>query len=248
MSEAGKAKIIARAKANAGKPEEIRFQIVTMSIAQARSFGHEIEREIFEAAGYGSANDYWRVAMSEPMAAPKFVNLLARHQIDPRKNKNNYWLRQRLAEALKIAAEARKPWLTFNGDIAWVKAEEEGTGWQVPEGLVLRDPKKAAKWMLGLPKRQPLIPPGLRDFIEGTGNDPEPIYRSGAPGRPTSMHLIEAEMRKRADRGELQKSMLAEFESLSKWLGEKHPRAHPTKSKTISNNLRPLYNKLKSPE
>lgn len=246
MSEA-EAKIIAKAKDNADKPERIRFQIITMLIAEARSFGYEIEAEIFDAAGYESTNEYWRVAMSEPMTAPKFVNLLVRHRINPRSGKETYWLRQRIAEVLKIAREAREPWLTVNGDITWIKDDEEGTGWQVPEGLMVRDPKEAAKWMLSLLKHQPLIPPGLRDFVEGKPPT-EPIYSTGAAGRPTSMHLIKAEMHRRADHGELQPTLKAEFESLVEWLSKKHPQAHPATSKTIRNNLRNFYNELKSPK
>jgi hypothetical protein len=163
----GKEQIIAKAQGYADKPERVRFQMVTALIAESQSFGYEIKMEIFEAAGYGSANEYWRVAMSEPMSASKFVHLLVWHQIDPRRNNETYWLRQRIAEALKKAAEARESWLVFNGDITWVKNDKDGTGWHVPEKLTVRDPNEAAKWMLGVLRLQPLIPPGLVDFIKG---------------------------------------------------------------------------------
>src|SRR5438445_700935 len=43
-------------------------------------------------------------------------------------------------------------------------------------------------------------------------------YRTGAPGRPTSMHLIEPELRRRFQGGEQLPTMPKEAEYLSRWL------------------------------
>ena len=63
------------------------------------------------------------------------------------------------------------------------------------------------------------------------------ITHSGAPGRPTSMHLVEIEHSARWDRGEALDSMAAEAEALAQWLRDKHPSAPRLKPKTICNNL-----------
>jgi hypothetical protein len=62
-------------------------------------------------------------------------------------------------------------------------------------------------------------------------------YRTGAQGRPSSVHLVLPEMRARAERGELLPSLSAEAAHLSKWLGEAHPKAAPMTVKAIRNNL-----------
>ena len=109
-------------------------------------------------------------------------------------------------------------------------------------------------WLLASPLYADRVPATLRAYLEDqqqgplAANDSEPIYRSGAAGRPSSIYLIEPEMRRRAERGELQPTLAAECECLIKWLSEKHPQAHPAKAKTISNNLRALYKQLTSPK
>jgi hypothetical protein len=62
-------------------------------------------------------------------------------------------------------------------------------------------------------------------------------YRTGAPGRPTSIQLVEAEHRARWDRGEALESIVAESEILEKWLKRIHPTAPQLTNKTIRNNL-----------
>jgi len=71
-------------------------------------------------------------------------------------------------------------------------------------------------------------------------------YRTGAAGRPTSMHLIEAEMRRRFDAREQLPTMRQEAEHLSQWLPMEHPLAAPTKPKTIKNQLGARYKQLKA--
>jgi hypothetical protein len=66
-------------------------------------------------------------------------------------------------------------------------------------------------------------------------------YKSGGPGRPTSMHLVEQEFRSRRDRNVVASSIKAESEALAEWLKEHHPDAPPLKLKTIKNRMASEY-------
>jgi hypothetical protein len=61
---------------------------------------------------------------------------------------------------------------------------------------------------------------------------------TGAPGRPTSMHLVEQEYRARRSRGEAKTGINAEAKALVEWLRTEHPDAPQLKPKTIANRLR----------
>jgi len=63
-------------------------------------------------------------------------------------------------------------------------------------------------------------------------------YRTGAPGRPTSMHLVELEYRDRWQRGEAETGINAEAEALAEWLRTEHPDAPQLGPKAIANRLR----------
>ena len=65
--------------------------------------------------------------------------------------------------------------------------------------------------------------------------------RSGAPGRPTSMHLVEAKFDARCARSEVASSLAEEARYLADWLRSAHPNAPPLTDKTIKNNLRAAY-------
>jgi hypothetical protein len=68
---------------------------------------------------------------------------------------------------------------------------------------------------------------------------------SGAPGRPTSRHLVEEEMRRRFASGIAESSLRAEARHLLKWLKQHHPKAPTMTEKTIENAFRELYRSLK---
>jgi hypothetical protein len=70
--------------------------------------------------------------------------------------------------------------------------------------------------------------------------------RSGAPGRPTPMHLVRAEHRRRRESGEVESSVTAEAEQLARWLQERHPDAPRLTPKTIANNIRAEHNAWKA--
>jgi hypothetical protein len=74
---------------------------------------------------------------------------------------------------------------------------------------------------------------------------PAPLLRTGAPGRPSSMHLVEAAFDARCARGEVAASLTEEAESLADWLKRAHPSAPPLTPKTIQNNLRAAFRQYK---
>jgi hypothetical protein len=67
--------------------------------------------------------------------------------------------------------------------------------------------------------------------------DAIPQASSGAPGRPTSIHLVKIEYDARWRRGEALERIGAEAEALAAWLADKHPESPQLTAKTIANNL-----------
>ena len=76
--------------------------------------------------------------------------------------------------------------------------------------------------------------------------EPETVveFRSGAPGRPSSMHLVEAEFSARCTRNEVEATLAEEAMVLAAWLRNKHPNSPPLTAKTIKNKLREAYRKF----
>jgi hypothetical protein len=71
--------------------------------------------------------------------------------------------------------------------------------------------------------------------------------RTGAPGAPSSMHLVGLEMRRRHAAGIMTtSSMQAEAKELEAWLRTKHPGFRIARAKTIQNQLGALWRELKS--
>jgi hypothetical protein len=71
------------------------------------------------------------------------------------------------------------------------------------------------------------------------------ITRTGAAGRPSSMHVIEIELRRRIEQKEAEKSMMGESKYLASWLKEGHPDLPPVTPKGIANKLGKLFRALK---
>jgi len=69
----------------------------------------------------------------------------------------------------------------------------------------------------------------------------EPVPETGAPGRPSSMHLIKPEFQRRADAGTVEKSLNKESQALVAWLKVTHPAMPSLTPKTVANNLREEY-------
>jgi hypothetical protein len=64
---------------------------------------------------------------------------------------------------------------------------------------------------------------------------------TGAPGRPSSMHLIEAEFERRVEAGNIEQTLTRQSEVLFEWFKAKHPEEPPPKAKTIRNRLAKAY-------
>ncbi len=74
-----------------------------------------------------------------------------------------------------------------------------------------------------------------------------PIFSTGAPGRPTSRHLVASELKRRAADQQLEASLAAEAQYLADWLAVAHPDAPPMRQKSVENALRSDYKSLKKP-
>jgi hypothetical protein len=71
----------------------------------------------------------------------------------------------------------------------------------------------------------------------------EPAWSgSGAPGRPSSMHLVIQEYERRCEADEAERGTMAEAEVLSMWLRETYPDFPPAMPKTIANKIRGYQN------
>ena len=76
---------------------------------------------------------------------------------------------------------------------------------------------------------------------------PDRITHTGAPGRPSAMHLIEKEVRRRSEAGELAESRTKEAGALHNWIKGAHKDLPPPTPKTIANFLSKdgLFRRLK---
>ena len=70
--------------------------------------------------------------------------------------------------------------------------------------------------------------------------------KSGAPGRPTSMRLVEAEFGVRAERKSVEPSLGEQARVLAEWLRTAHPLAPRLTPKTIENRLRHTYKRARA--
>lgn len=106
-------------------------------------------------------------------------------------------------------------------------------------------PRAAVEWLVDMPKRRHLVPTSLVEGIRPQAlqkiASPPELQRSGAPGRPTSMHLVEAEMVRRSACGALESSMALEAGALASWLERTHPAMPALGKKRIQNALGAKY-------
>ena len=73
-----------------------------------------------------------------------------------------------------------------------------------------------------------------------------PTFRTGAPGRPTPIHLVLAEHTRRLGRGETEVAVAAEAEHLRGWLRLSYPDVPLLTSKTIQNRIRAAHRAAKN--
>jgi hypothetical protein len=70
--------------------------------------------------------------------------------------------------------------------------------------------------------------------------------RTGAPGRPSSMHLIVNELSARISAGNLEDTVTKQADTLSTWLSENHPAAPKPLPKSIKNKIASLFREAKN--
>ena len=77
----------------------------------------------------------------------------------------------------------------------------------------------------------------LKEDIARYWPAPDARYQTGAPGRPSSMYLVEAEFQARCERREVASNITTEAQYLAQWLRDTHP-GHPIlRPKSIRNKL-----------
>ena len=89
---------------------------------------------------------------------------------------------------------------------------------------------RCVRFRRSVKNKQP-VRPALADKDQVT-------YRTAAPGRPSSMHLVENELKRRAESGRLEATLAEQARVLRDWLGTAHPDAVPPTEKTIRNRIR----------
>lgn len=70
----------------------------------------------------------------------------------------------------------------------------------------------------------------------------EPPQKTGAPGRPSSAHLVAAEFERIVAAGEIRKTLAEQARVLEAWLKKRHPPEKPMTPKTIENRIRRAFN------
>jgi hypothetical protein len=110
----------------------------------------------------------------------------------------------------------------------------------LPESPRRFQPQSVDKNELSTEPRQP-----LSANHEAT---PKESYRTGAPGKPSSAHLVKNELERRGETGQIESNLEKQAKSLAEWLKEKHPNAPPMTVRTIENQIRDLYRSLKNPQ
>lgn len=90
------------------------------------------------------------------------------------------------------------------------------------------------------------LPPVELSPVELPPAPVRPLPTTGAPGRPSNMHLIEAEFSRRRDTGSIENSLNREAAALAVWFKLAHPDKQSVSAKTIANRLRPQYREATS--
>ena len=256
--EQRKQQILLRAEALANSPEYIRSPLVMQLICDAKAFGLCTEAEIFQHAyGDPSGRMYWDARLSEPTPLNLLADLLCVHH--DKNFRDIDYAKIAILRAFRDAAQAGETW--FLGNTAPLLDMRDGCG--PLEGLdeVKIRPRDAVVWMLSKPMRRDFVPAGLQALLEtghqnnaaienieasGLGTDQSnalvenvEVSRTGAPGRPSSMHLVQEEASRRREGGSALRSVVEEAEELKKWFDANHRGKPNLTAKTIENNIRP---------
>lgn len=100
-----------------------------------------------------------------------------------------------------------------------------------------------AEWCTALLKKLLAIAeemelPARSEASEGEAD----VYLTGAPGRPSSMQLVLAELNRLIEAGQLdRRGVAAQSKALAEWLRKSHPKAPQPTPQTIANSIRDKY-------
>ncbi len=122
----------------------------------------------------------------------------------------------------------------FEEDLANLDRREIPAGWWVRDvWLVVGRNEVWEGEAIGSAKRR------WSDVAVGSGSTN--VVGTGAPGRPSSMHLVKEEFRRRVEAGTIERKLALEARALEAWLKQSHARHPPLTAKTIANRLRETY-------
>jgi hypothetical protein len=218
----------------------VRFIIANSKIRGNRTvdpvwFDDEVIMEIIRQAGFDDWTGYWTTALAQEMTASNFVFLLETHLLDPARMAAEIRgsvipIRALIMSSLREAFENRESWLF----------QARGGSRNLEDYRV--HPREAAEWFLRRPLDRDKIPATLRAFLDSgaprnasTGIEP---LRTGAPGRPSSMHFVLDEANRRRQTGKAEQRVSAEANYLKQWFEEHHAGSPALSAKTIENKIR----------
>jgi hypothetical protein len=156
--------------------------------------------------------------------------------------------------ALEKAARSNAAWGPFGFDVNAVWATHKAI-WEKLREQIASGKKVVYAFQQASGKVEPIAATmGARltfDVLKGTANfegltlygveirnrDQARIEGTGAPGRPSSMHLLLDEAKRRLAEGKLVGTQEEEAKSLLAWLATNHPEAPRPGLKTITNKL-----------
>jgi hypothetical protein len=132
------------------------------------------------------------------------------------------------------------------GKAGMVKGAELARLLRMPPGSPLRESHIIVlrEAVLAFASRRHLTPPSWWPS-DGEVKPEAASDRTGAAGAPSSMQLVENEMRRRALAGELAPTLAQEADALRGWLTREHPGLRRATAKTIKNCLGVTFGHLK---
>jgi hypothetical protein len=201
--------------------------------------------EAIRQEGFADWNHYWLVALSQEMTVPDFVFLLETHLLDPAQlaaeiKRTAVPLRTLVMQSLREAFENNESWLF-----------QARNGGRTLQDHRLR-PREAAEWFLRRPLDQNKLPDTLRAFLESSERHHASAQsiqppKTGAPGRPSSMHVVQDEARRRRESGQAEEAVTSEAKYLKQWFDDHSPVGMPPlTARTIQNKIRAEHNEWRN--
>ena len=90
------------------------------------------------------------------------------------------------------------------------------------------------------------VPPDIQEKLAARADCPShETARTGGPGRPTSIHLVEREFERRIQANQVKERVGLQAAALREWFIRTHPDLPPPEKKTIENRIRSSFNKAK---